>query len=68
MPPSHQHCVHSLTRSTGHLPVELNMKTVPQDMYKYSASPPPPLPPRSEEMFEDLTKSSNLPPSRPPKL
>ncbi len=55
------------THSTGRLPVELNMKKVPQDMYRYSTSPPP-VPPHSDEMLEDVTSpvKSKSPPLIPP--
>ncbi|XP_064402488.1 uncharacterized protein LOC135348198 isoform X2 [Halichondria panicea] len=51
---------------TGRLPVELNMKAVPNTVYKYDRAPPPPLPSRSPTTTDDSPGLPNLP-SRPPK-
>ena len=73
-PPTHAHSrarthTHTHTHTpTGHLPVELNMKAVPKDVYKYSNAPPPPIPSRAPIVTTNSpAKSKTLPPSRPPK-
>ena len=34
------------THITGQLPIKLNFEEVPDHLYKYDTSPPPPIPPR----------------------